>query len=446
MDKNDRWINPFKLNEKVTVSKLGVGTGFNYAMVINHLNVAGRLDVGKEFHAQITLSVGLKTGQVILFDVSEINISKLVRLAGEMTDIMALQDVNGGQDFLVFHDVKFSLSTGTVVFGVRYEKGIHIRGRMELFGTKGEIDGQFCEDGLFIKGGIDPINIGGLEVRSAKTAGDRATMEVEMTDDKQKVFVDGMIRFHAYELNVFLNAHVQKRTLEADISVQFTEHIAFMLKANASVPDSNSLEKAVMDFRAEIHPDMVAALFDAIQEAISTIRTLALDSIDTAVNNLQCVVNKKEAELKQTEADLKVLEGEVNEEIQKRQTKIKEDNEEREKLENELQRLKNAVTEARQKHDQNKTAITNLEDKEIEIKRRYDTKIRETNNHYKQLEEQEKDNQRKWKGQLKELEDKKERSYGPKLRDLLNAQLDYKSWDGKFFFHPSHSMLVVHDI
>ena len=34
MDKNDRWINPFKLNEKVTVLKLGVGTGFNYATVM----------------------------------------------------------------------------------------------------------------------------------------------------------------------------------------------------------------------------------------------------------------------------------------------------------------------------------------------------------------------------------------------------------------------------
>ena len=382
----------------------------------------------------MVLSVGLKTGQVILFDVSKVNISELVRLAGEMTDIVALQDVNGGQDFLVFHDVKFSLSTGTVVFGVRYEKGIHIRGRMELFGTKGEIDGQFCEDGLFIKGGIDPINIGGLEVRSAKTAGDRATMEVEMTDDKQKVFVDGMIRFYAYELKVFLNAHVQNRTLEADISVQFTEHIAFMLQANASVPDSNSLEKAVMDFRAEIHPDMVGALFDAIQEAINTIRTLALDSIDTAVKKLQDVVDQKGAELKQMEADLKVLEGEVNEEIQKRQTKISKDNEERLKLENELKTLSDAVTEAEQKHNQNKTAITNLKNKEEEIKRRYNTKVRETNDHYKQLEKQERDNQKKWQTQLRELENKKESSYGHMLKDLLSAQLKYNSWNGKFVF------------
>lgn len=413
---------------------------------ISHLDIAGRLDVGKRFHAKMVLSVGLKTGQVILFDVSEVNISELVRLAGEMTDIVALQDVNGGQDFLVFRDVKFSLSTGTVVFGVRYEKGIHIRGRMELFGTKGEIDGQFCEDGLFIKGGIDPINIGGLEVRSAKTAGDRATMEVEMTDDKQKVFVDGMIRFHAYEQKVFLNAHVQKRTLEADISVQFTEHIAFMLKANASVPDSNSLEKAVMDFRAEIHPDMVAAIFDAIQEAINTIRTLALDTIDAAVNKLQDVVNKKGAELKQMEADLKVLEAEVSNEMQKRQAKISKDNDERAKLENELERLNDAVTEAEQKHNQNETAITNLKNKEDEIKRRYNTKIRETNDHYKQLEKQEQDKQRKWKDELKKLQNERESSYGHKLKDLLNAQLSYKSWNGKFVFHPSHLILVVHDI
>ena len=362
----------------------------------SHLDIAGRLDVGKQFHAKMVLSVGLKTGQVILLDVSEVNISELVRIAGEITDIVALQDVNGGQDLLVFRNVKFSLSTGTVVFGVRYEKRIHIRGRMELFGTKGEVYGQFCEDGLFIKSSIDPINIGGLEVRSAKTAGDRATMQVEMTDDKQKVFVDGMIRFHAYEQKVFPNTHVQKRTLEADISVQLTEHIALMLKANVSDPDSNSLEKAVMDFRAEIHPDMVAALFDAIQEAINTIRTLALDSIDAAVNKLQDVVNKKGAELKQMEADLKVLEEEVNKEIQTRQAKIGKDNEERVKLENELERLNDAVTEAEQKHNQNETAITNLKNKEDEIKRRYNTKIRETTDHYKQREKQEQDKQRKW--------------------------------------------------
>lgn len=180
-----------------------------------------------------------------------------------------------------------------------------------------------------------------------------------------------------------------------------------MLKANASVPDSNSLEKAVMDFRAEIRPDMVGALFDAIQEAISTIRTLALDSIDTAVNKLQDVVNLKEAELKQMATDLKVLEGEVNEEIQTRQTKINKDNEEREKLDNELKRLNDAVTEAEQKHNQNETAINNMKNRKNEIESRYKTKIRETNDHYKQLEEQEKDNQKKWEGQLKELENEK---------------------------------------
>lgn len=169
-----------------------------------------------------------------------------------------------------------------------------------------------------------------------------------------------------------------------------------MLKANVSDPDFNSLEKAVIDFRAEIHPDMVAALFDAIQEAINTIRTLALDSIDAAVNKLQDVVNKKGAELKQMEADLKVLEEEVNKEIQTRQAKIGKDNEERVKLENELERLNDAVTEAEQKHNQNETAITNLKNKEDEIKRRYNTKIRETTDHYKQREKQEQDKQRKW--------------------------------------------------
>lgn len=33
MNPNDKWINPFQLNEKVVVSKLGLGAGITYATV-----------------------------------------------------------------------------------------------------------------------------------------------------------------------------------------------------------------------------------------------------------------------------------------------------------------------------------------------------------------------------------------------------------------------------
>jgi hypothetical protein len=88
---------------------------------------------------------------------------------------------------------------------------------LEFFGKKGEFDGRFNDDGVLITGGIDNFNIGGLEVRSARAQGKRATMDIEMTDQKQKIFVDGLIRYCALELKVLIDADLQERHFEADL-------------------------------------------------------------------------------------------------------------------------------------------------------------------------------------------------------------------------------------
>lgn len=36
MDSEDKWINPFKLNKNVVVSKPGIGAGFKYATAFVH--------------------------------------------------------------------------------------------------------------------------------------------------------------------------------------------------------------------------------------------------------------------------------------------------------------------------------------------------------------------------------------------------------------------------
>ena len=78
----------------------------------------------------MALSLGIGKNQVISFNISEINIMKLVKLAGEMADIKALKNIEGADDILVFRDLKLYLSTGAKVFDVYYERGIHIKGKL----------------------------------------------------------------------------------------------------------------------------------------------------------------------------------------------------------------------------------------------------------------------------------------------------------------------------
>ncbi|KAE8421243.1 hypothetical protein BDV36DRAFT_305117 [Aspergillus pseudocaelatus] len=432
MHPNDKWINPFQLNEKVVVSKLGLGAGITYATVCatgpDNMSIAGRIDVGKDFHAEMVLSLGAKKEQVICVDISEINVSRLVQLAGEMTDIVALQTLNGGEDFLVFRDIKFYMSTGGMVLGIRYDRGIHVRGMMEFFGKKGEFNGRIREDGVAIKGAIDNFNIGGLEVRSARAEGERATMDIEMTGEKQKVLVDGVISFHAFELSILIDAYLQDKRLEADISIKFTEHILLCLKAKASVSDFRSLDGIVMNFEAEIRPDVIGAIFEAINQAIGTLGKMASDKIKEIEEELQRQVDEKESELRKMDEGLQRLKEQVDRQVQKRTHQIDEESRKRKNLEEELKGLEKAVEAAEAEQNKNERDIRNLKAKKEKKEREFDDKIREKELEYQRKEQEERDNQKKWEKEREKLEREKEASFGDALRSKEEADRSWAWW------------------
>ncbi|KAJ5683368.1 hypothetical protein N7462_006533 [Penicillium macrosclerotiorum] len=395
---------------------------------------SGAIDVGRDFHADMTLGLGLRKEQVITVNISEINISKLLRLAGEMIEVQGLQTMNGGEDFLVFRQVKFLFSTGGVILQQRYDRGIHVRGMMEFFGKKGEFDGRVFEDGIRIKGGIDHFNIGGLEIQSARSKGKRATMDIEMTGEKQKIFVDGKISFHAIELSIIIDAYLQKRRLEAEISLKFTESIMLRLKAKAEVPSSQSLEGVVMEFSAELNPDIVGAFFKAINNTIETIGKMASDLSKNIKEDLQRQVYKKQADLDKLKIELELLKQEVDQEVKDRQVKIDQDTQERKELEKELDRLENAVAEAQEKKEDNESKINDLELEKEQIKRRFNKKIRNKQKDYETELKAARENEKNCDKEKKRLEDKKNASFGDILRSKEEADRSWQWWESKSGF------------
>lgn len=394
----------------------------------------GAIDVGTDFHVDMTLSLGLRKEQVIEVNLSEFNISQLLRLTGEMVEIRELQTLNGGEDFLVFRQIKFMFSTGGVVLEQRYERGIHVRGMMEFLGKKGEFDGQISDDGVRIKGGIDHFNIGGLEVQSARSQGKRATLDIEMTDERRKILVDGKISFHALELSIFIDACLEDRRLEADILLKFTESILLHLKANADIPNSQSLDGAVMEFSAELRPDAVGAVFEAIGDAINTIGKLATNVSKNIRENLDREVAEKGAELAKLDNELQKLKQKVDKEVQDRKDIIARDSKERKELEQKLNRLKDAVRDARKKKENNESKINELEEEKEETQRKFDDKIRNKETEYKNKLEETRKKKESWEKERKRLENQKEASFGDALRDKAEADRSWQWWESKSHF------------
>ncbi|KNG89245.1 hypothetical protein ANOM_002147 [Aspergillus nomiae NRRL 13137] len=435
MNKNDKWINPFRVNEKVVISQLGVGIGIKYATVWvigpDTLSIRGAIDVGKDFHAGMVLSGGLKKEQVICIDISEINISRIVQLAGEMTDIVSLQSLNGGEDFLIFRQVKFYMSTGGVALGTRYERGIHVMGKVEFFGKNGGFDGQIHEDGVMIKGAIDNFNIGGLKVQSARTEGERATLDIEMTGDKQKVLIDGAIHFDDFKLSILIDAYLAEKRLEADVSIQFTEHILLHLKANTIVPDSQSLDGLVLNFEAEIRPEVIGAIFEAIDQAIATLGKMASEKLENAEKELQKQIDQKDSELNTMETDLQRLKEDVEKEVRERKAKIDEDSQQRKKLQQKLKKLQLAVEQAEEEQNNNKSEIKKLKAQKEKTEREFDDKIRDKRLEYQREEEAERVKQKEWEMERQRLEKEKEASFGDALRSKEAADANWASWEAK---------------
>ena len=381
----------------------------------------------------MVLSTGTKKDHVVKLAISEINISKIVRLAGEMIDCQTLATLNGGEDSLVFRDVLIYFSTGAMILGRHYERGIHVKGNLEFFGKKGEFDGRFNDDGVLITGGIDNFNIGGLEVRSARAQGKRATMDIEMTDRKQKIFVDGLIRYCALELKVMIDADLQERHLEADISLKFTESIALLLKAKAVVgTGSNPLDELKASFRAELRPDVVKVIFDAIDQVIEAIGKMATEEIEHIQQSLQSQVNEKEAELQEVKKELNRQQQISQQELKKRQIAIDGDNKKRAELETELDNLREAVTKAQTANNQNQAEIEALKREEEATKRKFNEKIRQTEDKYRKRELEERRKQDELENKIERLKAQKEASFGDKLRSQAEADRSWKWWLSKF--------------
>lgn len=379
--------------------------------------MSGQLSI-REFKARIVFGIGTKAKQVFFLELSEINIAKIVQLAGDMTDNVQLQSVKGGEDTLVFNDLKLYFSTGAVIFERFYERGIHVTGKVTFFDKTGDFDGRFDDNGLVIKAGLDNFKIGGLEVTSTRAdhGVERATMEIEMTSETQRIFIDGMIRYYDFELKILIDADIQKRHFYADVSIKFTDSLSIALKAVAKVENMKTLAGTVVEFEAELNTDIFAAIFDGIQKGIETLAKLATEAIEKAEAELQSQINVNQEMMHKMGIELGRMKLKSDEQVAIRKKQVKEGNMELLEARKQLDRLEKAVKVAEANCQNHKDGINGQKAKRDAAKYKLDNMLREKTQEYNRNIEKEKSFQADLVLQKKILEDKKNASWGDDIR------------------------------
>ncbi|TVY73675.1 hypothetical protein Focb16_v005236 [Fusarium oxysporum f. sp. cubense] len=353
MSDDSKWVNPFNLNKNMVFSQLGFGTGFTYATV---------------------LVTGPDAEAVFQLEMNKLDAMEIIQLAGVLIDNQAMQQMKGAEDKLVFKDLKLYVSSGAEFLGRYYDRGIQVQGKMWCFGKKGEFDGRFDENGVVIKAGIDNFKVGGLEITSTREGVDRATMDIEMTKDRQKLFIDGRIRYYSLEISVFLDLDIQEQYLKVDIKIKLTESLLLSLKADVVVKNHNSLEGAEMSFEAILETDILGVILQGITNGIDALHKLADKAIDNARSDLTTKLAQKKAALKAMKSELDKLEKKCTAEVLKKRDEIDKENELLRGLHDEFDKYAEAYREAKEAKERNEKEIEKQRNLRDEARRRLGTK------------------------------------------------------------------------
>ncbi|SCO91442.1 uncharacterized protein FRV6_15570 [Fusarium oxysporum] len=327
MSDDSKWVNPFNLNKNMVFSQLGFGTGFTYATVLvtgpDEIALRGQVDIGK-FRAKLDMGLRPTSAEAVFqLEMNKLDAMEITQLAGVLIDNQAMQQMKGA----VFKDLKLYVSSGAEFLGRCYDRGIQVQGKMWCFGKKGEFDGRFDENGVVIKAGIDNFKVGGLEITSTREGVDRATMDIEMTKDRQKLFIDGRIRYHSLEISVFLDLDIQEQYLKVDIKIKLTESLLLSLKADVVVKNHNSLEGAEMSFEAILETDILGVILQGIMNGIDALHKLADKAIDDARSDLTTKLAQKKAALKAMKSELDKLEKKRTAKVLRKRDEIDKENE-----------------------------------------------------------------------------------------------------------------------
>ncbi|RAH80149.1 hypothetical protein BO86DRAFT_411095 [Aspergillus japonicus CBS 114.51] len=347
------WVNPFNVSKEVTIADFRVEILIEYAKFLevgpSKIGLGGQLEVG-DFEAGAAMVVShFPDDQLISVNISEVDLIKIVQVAGKVAEIPQLEMMTGAEETFVFTDAKLYVSTGATIADKKYPRGISGGGKLTAFGKTAEFELSIGAAGLDFKGAIDNFSLGPLVVSSA-SGEPRASMVVLMTKEQQIVKIDGMVTCFGVGLVTLVDIQLGTETpsFNAYIAVQFTK--AFTISLQATTTDFSSVRDLAnrgLDFQAEIRGDLFDMICESIKNMIKTIEKLGTDGIESVQNLIGAKVAEKQAEMDQLAKELEDARVRLEANRTQRQVEINKEETKRKQAQDEIARLRQNLATAK---------------------------------------------------------------------------------------------------
>ncbi|RAQ54749.1 hypothetical protein AFGD_003930 [Aspergillus flavus] len=442
------WINPFNVSKHIILEEIGGESGFDYATVAEQgpsdVAIIAKLQI-EETKAGVAMKVSETDGEMLSVSVDKFNVCKIIRYAGQLTEIKELQKIGNGEDVFIINQGSLYISSGVRIGGKSYPRGISASASVTIFDQTGQFDARVDDSGFTGKGSIDRFKLGALEVSAASDVTKPATFDIAMTQDEQKIKVDGMIHYHDIKLLALVDADLQKLPpmFNAHLLLEFTGQYKIDFFFNASLGSVKSLSEVNLDFSALIEGDLFDLICDGVNSFLDRTQKLVDQGFDSAKQKLENELSEKNKVLKSLQEDLERRDQGMKEHEKKRQCdlveakrKVKENNEKLAALEKDVKDAKKNKEDAEKRY---RDELKKQQEERNEIVAR---KRREYEEKPRKLEKDERD----YRTRKENLEATHRTNYGEKetalawfkqhkedtWNDFQKAQKTMHDWDDKW--------------
>ncbi|KAF4946019.1 hypothetical protein FGADI_11523 [Fusarium gaditjirri] len=367
LDPEVPWRNPFGVSDKIIVQKLSGSIAFRYATVIvegpSEVAFGGVVKCGDFTGKGFIVMTKLPTRQVLKVDISNLNMTELIRMAGEIGDLNALRNIGGG-DFLIFNEAHMYFSTGIEeALGESFPAGISAKGDVTVFGKRANFAATLGSGGFELKGEVDAFKIGPLEVRSA-SGNPRAKLEIAMTSEKQLLEIDGLIIIggdHGLQIGALIQASLTPVVFDVWVFVSFTDQIRFDLRAVATnVSNLKDLSHANVNFTLTLNTEILALFYDGILDFLAELQNLATASTEALEFGLERRLKEISDEVNNKKQQIIALEARIEEEKKLREEERTKAELKKQEAEKELKKLQSAQSDTEKTKEEAEAKLRHL--------------------------------------------------------------------------------------
>ncbi|MEO8147008.1 MAG: hypothetical protein ABI723_05185 [Bacteroidia bacterium] len=276
------WVNPFGVNGLQIGPELALQLGIIYAEFIatglpSEFGFAGGIKLG-DITGKMAVNVSEDPMHEILMGVvAKLSPQNLVAFASTITGL----SINAADvpNFFDLEELKlYCAPTGGSIGTVTFEPGFSFFADLILFDKRINIYTLFNDSGVIAKGELDAIELGPLKIGGAD--GGNAKLDLELTTEKQSVYIDGAFEFLGTGESIYLD--ISNKGASFELEQKFLNMLKYKFKAQTQGSFSD-LPNLDFSFYAEFDNDLTEYIKTTLVQKINDARR----AVDVSITDAQ---------------------------------------------------------------------------------------------------------------------------------------------------------------